>query len=48
VVCPWLQVGVVPSKQFVRAFFDMYVGPDPVSASAKESFGKGLAGMVLS
>ncbi|GAB4820062.1 hypothetical protein N2152v2_007108 [Parachlorella kessleri] len=41
------EVGVVPSKQFVRAFFDMYIGSDPVSKSAKDSFGKGLASMVL-
>ena len=38
---------MVPSKKFVRAFLEMYVGPRPVSAGAKESIGQGLAAMVL-
>lgn len=39
---PSLQIGTVSSPALVRALFDIYVGADAVSPSAKESFGRGL------
>jgi len=37
------QAGTIHSPALVKALFDIYVGPDAVSADAKRSFGKGLA-----
>lgn len=37
-----LQVGSINSPALVKALFDIYVGPDPVSVEAKKSIGKGL------
>lgn len=36
------QIGTVSSPALVRALFDIYVGANAVSPSAKESFGRGL------
>lgn len=40
------QVGSINSPALVKALFDIYVGPDPVSSEAKRSFGKGLAALL--
>jgi hypothetical protein len=37
------QVGAITSPALVKALFDIYVGPDPVSADAKRAFAQGLA-----
>lgn len=37
-----VQVGSINSPALVKALFDIYVGPEPVSVDAKRSFGKGL------
>jgi hypothetical protein len=37
------QIGVIESRVFCKAFFDMYVGDPPVLQSAKEEFGANLA-----
>jgi hypothetical protein len=42
-----LQVGTIASRPLTHNLLDIYLGPDPVSKGAKESFGVGLAGMVL-
>ena len=42
--CCWLlQVGQVASPGFTCAFFDMYLGANPVSADGKASIARGLA-----
>ncbi|KAF8060612.1 FAP2 [Scenedesmus sp. PABB004] len=40
------QVGSISSPALVKALFDIYVGPDPVSDEAKRSIGRGLAALV--
>eukprot|EP00879_Flechtneria_rotunda_P020668 GHRR01021747.1.p1 GENE.GHRR01021747.1~~GHRR01021747.1.p1 ORF type:complete len:142 (+),score=49.56 GHRR01021747.1:228-653(+) len=40
------QVGNIASPALVKALFDVYVGPDPVSADAKASIGRGLAALL--
>uniref|UniRef100_A0A383W2M2 Chalcone isomerase domain-containing protein n=1 Tax=Tetradesmus obliquus TaxID=3088 RepID=A0A383W2M2_TETOB len=40
------QVGSIQSPALVKALFDIYVGPDPVSADAKKSIGKGLVALM--
>jgi hypothetical protein len=40
------QVGTIQSPALVKALFDIYVGPDPVSADAKKSIGKGLVALM--
>jgi hypothetical protein len=42
-----LQVGTIASRPLTHNLLQLYLGPDPVSKGAKESFGVGLAGMVL-
>lgn len=41
------QVGTIASRQLTRALLDIYLGTDPASKGAKDSFGRGLASMVL-
>ncbi len=38
-----LQVGTVDSPVFTQAFFDLYLGADPVSKDGKASIVKGIA-----
>lgn len=38
-----MQVGQVASPGFTRAFFDLYLGADPVSRDGKASIARGLA-----
>jgi hypothetical protein len=40
------QVGTIHSPALVKALFDIYVGPDPVSSEAKRTIGKGLAALL--
>eukprot|EP00882_Tetradesmus_deserticola_P028756 GHRQ01032040.1.p2 GENE.GHRQ01032040.1~~GHRQ01032040.1.p2 ORF type:complete len:144 (+),score=72.36 GHRQ01032040.1:722-1153(+) len=40
------QVGSIQSPALVKALFDIYVGPDPVSTDAKSSIAKGLAALI--
>lgn len=40
------QVGTIESPELVRALFDIYLGPDPVSADAKADFARGLAALL--
>ncbi|KAF6264171.1 chalcone isomerase [Scenedesmus sp. NREL 46B-D3] len=40
------QVGTIQSPALVKALFDVYVGPDPVSADAKNSIAKGLVALM--
>ncbi len=40
------ELGSIKSKTLVRAFMRMYLGPNPVSPDARDSFGKGLAGLL--
>lgn len=42
-----LQVGTIASRQLTRALLDIYLGTNPASKGAKDSFGRGLASMVL-
>lgn len=42
-----LQVGTISNKALARSLLDIYLGRDPASKGAKESFGAGLASMVL-
>lgn len=50
---PWLlpthaqQVGSISNRALAQSLLDIYLGADPVSKGAKESFGAGLAAMVL-
>lgn len=37
------QVGKVPSPGFTSAFFDLYLGAEPVSPDGKANIAKGLA-----
>lgn len=37
-----LQVRTITSPALVKSLFSIYLGPDPVSAGAKDSFGCGL------
>jgi hypothetical protein len=39
-------VGTIQSAALVKALFDIYVGPDPVSTDAKKSIGKGLVALM--
>ncbi|EFN51273.1 hypothetical protein CHLNCDRAFT_55230 [Chlorella variabilis] len=41
------QVGTIASRQLTRALLDIYLGTNPASKGAKDSFGRGLASMVL-
>jgi hypothetical protein len=41
-----LQAGKVNSPAFTKAFFDLYLGSDPVSLAGKASISKGLAQLV--
>lgn len=45
-VCWPEQVGQVDSPGFTRAFFDLYLGTDPVSQDGKASIAKGLAAVI--
>jgi hypothetical protein len=38
-----LQKPAIQSPVLSKALFDLYIGSDPVSPDAKESFGQGLA-----
>lgn len=40
------QLGVVPSKELCRAFFDMYIGDIPVSEETKQEIGKNVASIL--
>lgn len=40
------QVGAIQSCVLCRALFDIYLGKDPVSKDAKETFGKSLAAVL--
>lgn len=42
----YIQVGAIESPELVRALFDIYLGPDPVSLDAKKSFSQGLAALL--
>jgi hypothetical protein len=42
------EIGTIDSQVLSETLLDSYLGADPVSKPAKESFGKGLARMVLS
>lgn len=44
--CCCHQVGTITSPALVKALFDIYVGPDPVSTDAKKSIGMGLAALL--
>ena len=37
---------MITNKALQRALFDIYLGPDPVSAGAKDSIGDGLAALL--
>lgn len=41
-----LQAGVVESPVFTKAFFDLYIGADPVSKDGKASIVRGIANTV--
>jgi hypothetical protein len=41
-------VGTIANRHLAQSLLNIYLGPDPVSKDAKESFGQGLASMVLS
>ena len=40
-------MGVIANKHLVRSLMGIYVGKTPVSQGAKESFGRGLANLLL-
>ncbi|XP_054791895.1 fatty-acid-binding protein 2 [Prosopis cineraria] len=39
-------IGSVPSKDLCRAFFDMYIGDEPVSEQTKEEIGKNVVNII--
>ena len=41
------QVGTISNKHLAHALLGIYLGRDPASQPAKDSFGAGLAAMVL-
>ena len=41
------EAGTIASRELTHTLFDIYLGPDPVSRDAKDAFGLGLAGMLL-
>lgn len=42
------QIGSISNGSLTHSLLDIYLGANPVSKPAKESFGQGLAAMVLS
>lgn len=41
-----MQVGEVSSPAFTKAFFGLYLGPDPVSPDGKKDISSGLADLI--
>jgi len=41
------QVGAISNRSLAHALLDIYLGTDPASKGAKDSFGQGLAAMVV-
>ena len=44
--CLVVQAGTVESPAFTKAFFDLYLGSDPVSEEGKASIARGIANSV--